>query len=83
MGYPADQASVQAEEDRLRLAQNDSASKGMYHDYISRDVQQKSQTKDEQEKLMTKMATYSQRTEENQRAATDASYVDFSKPIDQ
>ena len=59
MGYPADQASVQAEEDRLRAAKDKSGEKGKYHDDISREASKTSQTKDEQEKLLSKVATYS------------------------
>lgn len=38
MGYPADQASIQAEEDRLASEANRGEKKGQYHDYISRDT---------------------------------------------
>lgn len=82
MGYPADQASIQAEDDRLNLEVGAGGEKKKYSDYISRDTSQKSQTKEEQEKLLTRVATYSKRSDETKTAATDASYVDFSKPID-
>jgi hypothetical protein len=52
----------------------------MSHNYINNDKKMVTQTKDEQEALIDKLATYSKRVPET--AAVEAGFVDFSKPID-
>ena len=53
----------------------------MSHNYINNNKKVVAQTKEEQEGLIDKLATYAKRAPET--AAFEAGYVDFSKPIDQ
>lgn len=82
MGYPADQATIQAEADRLENEKGKiTAANPMSHNYMNSSKKVVTQTKAEQEALIDKLATYSKRAPEN--AAFEAGYVDFSKPIDE
>ena len=75
MGYPVDQATLQAENDRLRLA-DQSTKLGTYGDASKA----KATTKVEQEALLAKAAAHAKPLGEETLA--QAGFVDFSKSID-
>jgi hypothetical protein len=82
MGYPADQATIQAEADRLELSKEKTTTVNpMSHNYINNNKKVVTQTKDEQEALIDKLVTHAKPAPE--LAASEAGFVDFSKPIDQ
>lgn len=62
MGYPADQATIQAEADRLALESQNQAVNPMSHNYIN-NKKQVAQTKEEQEALISKLSTYAKRVD--------------------
>lgn len=72
MGYPVDQATLNAENDKLRLADQSSKLNGFQMDTKN----MKRQTKDEQEALLSKASTYAQKFDG--KTVTDAGFVDFS-----
>jgi zinc finger protein len=80
MGYPADQATVQAEADRLALAGTQQVVNPMSHNYINTGKKQVAQSKEEQEALINKLSTYAKRVDDDE--TIDAGYMDFSKSVD-
>ena len=53
----------------------------MNHNYINSGKKQVAQSKEEQEALLKKVATYAKRVDKE--IAAEAGFVDFSKPIDE
>lgn len=82
MGYPADQATLQAEADRLNADERKKQAEdsGMKN-FIPGDKNVMVQTKEEQEALLAKLTPHA--TQVDKKAQVDAGYVDFSKPIDE
>jgi len=77
MGYPVDQATLNAENDKLRLTDQSEIVNKMGFDT----KMGQRQTKEEQEALLIKAATYAQKFDKE--AVTDAGYVDFSKSLEE
>ena len=77
MGYPADQATLSAENDRLRLQDPSLPIPKMSG------KKQPGQTKEEQEKLIEKLSKHSKKEEEEKKgdAVTNAAGVDFGKSV--
>ena len=79
MGYNADQASQQVEEDKM-IAEKET---GAAAAEATADPKEKTmaikQTKEEQDALLNKMRAFAQR---NADPEITANYMDFSKPVD-
>lgn len=78
MGYPIDQATLQAANDKLRLTNQE--------DVMARETRQwiggKRQTKAEQEALLNKAMAHASNPDNKKATLAEAGYVDFSKSID-
>lgn len=87
MGYPIDQTAYEAEVARIQAEKEQDQAKNTRNgrNYIAADKKKNFQTKEEQDALFAKLSTYQQKTDPSKarEAATDAGYVDFSKPIDE
>lgn len=81
MGYPVDQATLAAEEDRLKLKEVVGASiDGSAGTAGKTQLKGKSQTKEEQEMLLEKASKHA--SEVKKEAVTQAGFVDFSKSVE-
>lgn len=77
MGYPVDEATLFAENDKIRLQKQEDDSVRELLRNIGGGV---SQTKEEQEELLAKMKSYANKTD--QKAVAHAGFVDFSKSVE-
>ena len=75
MGYPVDQATLQAENDKLRLADQGDKVAEQWHS-----TKAKRQTKEEQEALLAKGAAHAKQV--GAQTVAEAGFVDFSKSLD-
>ena len=75
MGYPVDQATLQAENDKLRLSDQSNKVAG-----LPTNTKAKATTKEEQEALLARASANAQPI--RQKALAQAGFVDFSKSIE-